>query len=214
MPLLFATSNPHKLREVEAILAPMGVRIIGLSAVETPDGRRADELPEPEENGDTFEENAAIKARYYARATDQPCLADDSGLEVDALDGDPGVRSARYAGMGETRDERDAANIEKLLTELADAPDHPRIARFVCAMCVAAPDESILAIARGGLEGVIGAEPRGENGFGYDPLLILPDGRTCAELTDEEKNARSHRAAAAKAIAPELLQALASHDRN
>jgi len=212
MLLLFASSNPHKLLEVEAILAPMGVRIIGLDAVTTPDGRRGDELPEPEENGETFEENAAIKARYYARATDRVCLADDSGLEVDALDGAPGVHSARYAGVGETRGERDAANNEKLLAELADAPNTPRTARFVCAMCVAAPDESILATARGGFEGVIGDTPKGENGFGYDPLLVLPDGRTSAELSPEEKNTRSHRAAAARAIAPELLQALTSRE--
>lgn len=200
--LLVATSNPHKLEEICAILEPHGVRAIGLRDVSLEDGQPAATLTEPVEDANTFEGNAAIKARYYAAKTGRPCLADDSGLEVDALDGAPGVLSARYAGADGDRPVRDGANNAKLLRELADVPKEKRTARFVCAMCLAAPDGSILATSRGDFEGVITNAPRGDNGFGYDPLLELPDGRTSAELPPEEKNARSHRGAATKQIAP------------
>ena len=112
MKLLVATSNPHKLEEIAAVLTPLGVEVIGLGDLDGPPP------PEPVEDGDTFEANARIKAIAYARATGRSCLADDSGLEVDALDGAPGVHSARYAGVGATRDERDAANNSKLLAAL------------------------------------------------------------------------------------------------
>lgn len=139
---------------------------------------------------------------YYARATGQRCLADDSGLAVDALGGAPGVRSARYAGVGATRSERDRANNERLLRAIADVPPAKRTARFVCAMCVADPDGSVIAEAEGTFDGVITDQPAGSNGFGYDPLLYLPDeGCTSAELTPDEKNARSHRGEAVRAIA-------------
>lgn len=198
--ILVATSNPHKLDEIRAVLSPLGFRVIGLDDLEM-------SIPEPVEDGDTFEANARIKAVAYAAATGRTCLADDSGLEVDALDGAPGVHSARYAGVGATRDERDGANNRKLLGALADVPDSQRQARFVCAMCLADPDGSIRAECRGTFEGVIGHEPRGENGFGYDPLLILPDlGCTSAELSPEDKNARSHRGQATRLMAERLTQ--------
>jgi XTP/dITP diphosphohydrolase len=198
MQLLFASSNPHKVEEVAAILRPCGIDVVGLDALNQP-------LPEPEETGETFEANAAIKASAYALAAGRLCLADDSGLEVDALGGAPGVHSARYAGVGSTRAERDAANNAKLLRELANVPPDRRSARFVCVMCLADASGRILATTRGTFEGRISDRPRGVNGFGYDPLLLLPDeGRTSAELASEEKNARSHRGAAARAMAKRL----------
>lgn len=203
MVLLAATSNPHKLAELRAIFAPLGVTILGLSDL------AGAPFPEPDENGETFEANARIKAIAYARMTNQPCLADDSGLEADALDGAPGIHSAYYGGHGGTRAERDARNNAKLLTELADVPADRRAARFVCCICLADPAGNILAESRGTYEGRIGFEPRGDNGFGYDPLLILPDGRSSADLTDAEKNARSHRGAAARLIARPCSELLA-----
>jgi XTP/dITP diphosphohydrolase len=196
--ILFATSNPHKIEEVRGILAPHGIEIIGLDSINP-------QPPEPVEYGDTFEANARIKAIAYARATGQVCLADDSGLEVDALGGRPGVHSARYAGIGATRAERDAANNRKLLRELEGVPDAQRRARFVCAMCLSDAAGDILAETRGEFPGVLGHAPRGDNGFGYDPLLYLPDrGCTSAELSPADKNARSHRGAAARAMAEHL----------
>lgn len=204
MRVLFATSNPHKVEEVRAILAPLGVEVFGLEALDV-------EVPEPEETGATFEENAAIKARAYAAAAGCLALADDSGLEVDALGGAPGVHSARFAGVGSTRAERDAANNRLLLERLTGVPDARRTARFICVLTLARPDGTILATARGTMEGVIGHAPRGRNGFGYDPLLVLPDlGCTSAELEPEAKNARSHRGAATKALAAKLWESLAT----
>jgi XTP/dITP diphosphohydrolase len=195
MQLLFATSNPHKIEEVAAILAPRGMEVIGLDALPQPP-------IEPVEDGETFQANARIKAIYYARAAGRLCLADDSGLEVDALDGAPGVISARYAGIGETRAEQTAANNARLLRELEGVPAERRAARFVCAMCLADGRGRILAESRGTFDGVIAAEPRGASGFGYDPLLYLPElGRTVAELSAEEKNSRSHRGEAAREMA-------------
>lgn len=199
--ILVATGNPHKLEEIRAVLGPIGFEVLGLEDIGTLP-------PEPEEDGATFEENARIKATAYARATGRRCLADDSGLEVDALGGAPGVRSARYAGVGATRAERDAANNALLLERLRGVPSGRRTARFVCAMCLADPDGSVVAETRGTFAGVIGEAPRGGNGFGYDPLLHLPEeGRTSAELSPAEKNARSHRGAAARAMADALAKA-------
>lgn len=195
MQLLFATSNPHKIEEVAAILAPLEMDVIGLDALARPP-------EEPIEDGETFQANARIKAIHYARAAGRFCLADDSGLEVDALDGAPGVISARYAGIGETRSEQTAANNARLLRELEGVPRERRAARFVCAMCLADGQGRILAESRGTFDGVIAAEPRGSSGFGYDPLLYLPElGRTVAELGAEEKNSRSHRGEAARRMA-------------
>jgi XTP/dITP diphosphohydrolase len=202
MRLLFATTNPHKIEEVRAAMAPVGIDIVGLHELHL-----AATIPEPEETGETFQENARIKAIAYARATGELTLAEDSGLEVDALGGRPGVYSARYAGTGITRAERDRANNEKLLRGLRDVPDDRRTARFICAMCLAAADGSILAEVRGTFEGIIFREPRGRHGFGYDPLLFLPDaGRTSAELSPAEKNARSHRGMAARRMADAIRE--------
>jgi len=196
--VLAATSNPHKLEEIRAVLGPLGIEVCSL------DDAGAGGLPEPVEDAETFAGNAGIKAVAYARATGRVCLADDSGLEVDALGGAPGVYSARYAGVDGDRAERDAANNAKLLRELEGVPEAERTARFVCAICVADPDGMVLATSRGEFPGVIGREPRGSNGFGYDPLLVLEDGRTSAELSPEEKNARSHRGRALAALAGRL----------
>lgn len=200
-PLLIATANPHKLDELRAIFAPHHINFLSLSDINA-------DIPEPDESADSFLANATIKATAYARATNHPCLADDSGLEVDALDGAPGVHSAYYAGTDGPRADRDARNNAKLLAALAHLPEgHPaRRAHFVCTMVVASPDGHILATSRGEFHGIITTTPRGDHGFGYDPLLLLPDGRTSAELPHDEKNARSHRAAAAHAIAPKLVE--------
>jgi XTP/dITP diphosphohydrolase len=206
--LVVATGNPHKVAEIRAVLAPLGVRALSLDEVATPDGAPGSEIPEPVEDADTFAGNAQIKAVAYAKALGRPCLADDSGLEVDALNGAPGVYSARYAGEGDDRASRDKANNDKLLREMASVPDERRDARFVCCMCLAAPDGSVLAESRGTFGGKIGRAPKGEHGFGYDPLLVLEDGRTSAELAPEEKNARSHRGAALRGIAPKVVEAL------
>lgn len=203
MSVLFASSNRHKLEEMRAILKTVGIEVLGLDAVQ-------ETIAEPVEDGKTFEANARIKAICYARATGRTCLADDSGLVVDALDAAPGVHSARYAAdvVGETtfaamsRAERDNANNDKLLRALKDIPDEKRTARFVCVMTLAAPDGRIIAETRGTFEGVIAHQPLGKNGFGYDPLLYLPeDGCTSAELPPHDKNARSHRGEAARKMA-------------
>ncbi len=196
--ILFATSNPHKVDEVRAILSPRSIEVVDLASWP--------EVPEPVEDADTFEGNARIKAVAYARAIGMRCLAEDSGLEVDALGGEPGVHSARYAGNQGTRTERDRANNLKLLARVASMSTDQRMARFVCAMCLAEPDGTIVAEARGTYEGQITSEPRGGNGFGYDPLLFLPDvGKTSAELSSEEKNARSHRGAAMRSMLEKIL---------
>lgn len=199
MNVLLATGNSHKLLEVRAILEPLGMTVSGLETL--------DHVPdEPVEDAGTFEGNARLKAVGYARQTGRRCLADDSGLCVDALDGAPGVHSARYAGVGATREDRDGANNAKLLEAIANVPDDLRTARFVCCMCLADPDGTIVAESRGTFDGRVIDAPRGENGFGYDPLLELADGRTSAELDPAEKNAMSHRARATHAMAALLRQ--------
>ena len=157
---------------------------------------------EPVEDASTFQGNARIKAIGYARATGLRCIADDSGLSVDALGGAPGIYSARFAGFGSNREERDKANNELLLKKMKDVPEDKRTARFVCAMCVADPDGSIIIESTGLLEGFITTSPSGNNGFGYDPLLFIPKAnKTSAELTASEKNAISHRGEAIRHIA-------------
>ena len=193
--ILLATSNEHKLDEVRQMLTPLGFAVEGLDSV-------ALSIPEPVEDGATFEENARIKALGYARAVGRTCLADDSGLEVDSLEGAPGIHSARFAGIDGSRAERDAANNAKLVSELRSRSAEDALARFVCSMCLAAPDGTVLAETRGEFEGVIVTEPRGENGFGYDPYLFIPDlGCTSAELDSAAKNARSHRGDAVRRMA-------------
>lgn len=199
--LILASRNPGKLREIRHVLSDLELDIHGIDDV-CPD------LPEPEETGLTFAENACQKALYYSNATGMWALADDSGLVVDALDGDPGVRSARYAatetGADADRHLIDQANNAKLLKALQDVPDPKRNARFVCSLALAGGDE-ILLQTRGTVEGRIGHQPAGENGFGYDPLFFLPErGCTTAQLRPEEKNAISHRGQAVRQFAKEL----------
>lgn len=245
-PIVLATQNPHKVEELRAILSSvggggcegggLGVEVIGLGdlsgrgvAVDGDGGESGDGggFAEPEECGTTFAQNAAIKALSYARMTGHLCLADDSGLEVDALGGAPGVISSHYNTDGEERGQdratRDRLNNERLLRELRGVPFEERGARFVCVMVLAlppgklSPNGRVLAEVRGSFEGRIGvcAEelgekgeislvvPRGAFGFGYDPLFLVGPGfeRTSAELSGDEKNLLSHRAAAAKKLA-------------
>lgn len=191
---VFASTNPNKLREVREILGPIGIELRGLADFVAV-------FPEPVEDGATFEGNARIKAVSYARALGETCLADDSGLEVDALAGAPGVRSARYAGMGSTREERDRLNRGKLIAELRRQGAVHRAARLVCALCLADKSGQVLFETRASFEGQIVDEPRGGNGFGYDRHLFLPDlNKTAAELSPQELNARSHRGKALRAF--------------
>ena len=187
MKILIATHNKHKLTEMERILAPMGYEVvtdtdIGIS------------LTDVEETGTTFIENARIKAESGCKESGLICIADDSGLCVDALDGAPGVYSARYSG----EHGNDEANIIKLLEELKDVPDEKRTAHFQCSICVSFPDGSEIT-ADGKCEGKIGYEKRGENGFGYDPVFMVGD-KSFAELTSAEKDAISHRGNALMAL--------------
>ncbi|MGB0768276.1 MAG: non-canonical purine NTP pyrophosphatase [Phycisphaeraceae bacterium] len=212
MQLLIATSNPHKIDEIMAVVREVGADLELTSLREA-----GVDVPEPVEDQSTFEGNALLKARYYAEVSGRPCLADDSGLEVDALGGSPGVVSARYSGVVGPREVVDPANNRKLLEALGDTPPHQRTARFVCAMAVAWPsDEREPVCVRGTFEGRIitpdhaedPAHPyagRGANGFGYDPLFWLDDrGCTSAELDPREKNAISHRGHAARKLVAAL----------
>lgn len=193
--LLFATTNAGKLRELRGLVG---------DAVEVVSLKDLPPVPEPEEDGVTFEENAAKKARAYAEATGLPALADDSGLCVDALGGRPGVYSARYA------EGDDRARYEKLLGELSGVPEAQRTAAFVCALCFARPGGAAPLIEVGRCEGRIGHAPRGSHGFGYDPVFLLTADKTMAELTSEEKASLSHRGAAFRKMRPHLL-AWAAH---
>ena len=190
--LLLATRNPGKLAELQRLLesAVPGVAVVGL--------RDVLEYPEAPETGATFAENALLKAREAVRHTGLPAVADDSGLTVDALNGMPGVLSARWSG----RHGDDAANTALLLGQLADVPDGRRGAAFVCAAAVVTPDGAERVLERS-WRGQVVREGRGSNGFGYDPVF-LPDGleRTAAELTAAEKDARSHRGQAFAALVP------------
>lgn len=217
MTVVLATANPHKVAELREIFGASGIEVIGLA--EAAPGRT---LAEPKETGTTFEENAAIKARAYAAQLKMMCLADDSGLEIDALEGAPGVISSHYStdGLetGLSRAERDRANNERVLRELHNIPDFRRTARFVCVMCLADADGLIIATTRGAFEGRIGLPgeiPRGSNGFGYDPLfLVAPEFmRTSAELSPEEKNARSHRGAAAREMESRIRELTSTRGR-
>ena len=196
MIFIAATGNRHKLEEIKRILAPMGHDAV-LAA-------EAGIRFEAEETGSTFEENAMIKALTVASAAEQPCIADDSGLEVFALGGRPGIYSARYAGPGAT----DADRIGRLLGELAGMQGKQRAARFVCALCCVFPGGRSIA-ARGECMGAIAREARGRSGFGYDPVFIEDStGKTFAELTDEEKDAVSHRGRALRDFEEKLKQYL------
>lgn len=188
--VVVATANRGKVAEIRSTLATPGWEFVTVDDL-------GHEALEVEETGDTFEANATLKASAYADAFGMPALADDSGLEVDALDGAPGVFSSRYSGDGAT----DARNNAKLLDELSDVPADDRSARFRSVVVLAWPDGRTL-VTSGACEGAIGFSPRGSGGFGYDPLF-LPEatpGKTMAELELYEKNAISHRGAALRAL--------------
>ncbi len=190
--LIVGSRNAGKIKEIQAVLADLPFEVSGL-----PDGG----IPDAEETGCTFRENAVIKAKYYSKYTGEYCLADDSGLEVDVLDGEPGVYSARYSGENAT----DADNNKKLLEALGGIPQEKRTARFRSVLAMAGPDGSLL-LADGVCEGIILTEARGAGGFGYDPLFFMAEhGKTLSEMTLEEKNLVSHRGKALRNFKQKLL---------
>ena len=197
MKLVVATKNQGKLKEIQSILSEMNIHVQTLNDYPS--------IPDVIEDGEIFEANARKKASVSLTATGELTLADDSGLVVDALDGKPGIHSARYA---ETQGD-DQANNAKLLKALAHVPNEKRQAAFVCSMVLLSPDGRQWR-AEGRCEGVIAKEPRGSGGFGYDPLFFIPAmGKTMAELTGEEKNAISHRGKALrkmKSVLEELMK--------
>lgn len=190
--IIFATGNQHKMVEIREILAGIDAEILSMKEA----GISADIL----ENGTTFEENAVIKARAVAGETDAIVLADDSGLEIDYLNKEPGIYSARYMGEDTSYEVKNLA----LLDRLSGVPKEKRTARFVCAVAAVFPDGETV-VKRGTIEGYIGDKPAGENGFGYDPIFYV-DEYNCstAELSMEQKNAMSHRGNALRAIKGEL----------
>lgn len=186
--VLIATKNPGKAKEFEAIFAARGVQVLTL--LDFPDA------PDVEETGTTFAENAILKAETISQKLGKAVIGDDSGLIIDALDGRPGIFSARYAGERKNDEE----NIDKVLSELNGVPEEKRTARFFCALAMAVPGKETITV-EGACEGRILEERRGTNGFGYDPVFYLPElERSMAELSKEEKNSISHRANALKAL--------------
>ena len=191
--LIFATGNEHKMVEIREILGELPVEILSMKDV----GIKADIV----ENGNTFEENALIKAKEVCKLAGEMVLADDSGLEIDYLNGEPGIYSARY--MGEDTSYR--IKNQNLIDRLEGVPDEKRTARFVCAIAAAFPDGRSFVV-RGTIEGIIGYEERGTNGFGYDPIFYLPErGVSTAEIPPEEKNSIRHRGNALRKM-KELLE--------
>jgi XTP/dITP diphosphohydrolase len=191
--VVLASSNAGKLRELASLLAPLGFDLVPQNALG---------LDTPPETGATFADNALLKARYAAGATNLPAIADDSGIEVDALDGRPGVYSARYAGEGAT----DRDNLNKMLVELRDVPAPRRTARYRCVIAfVTAAADAEPILATGTWEGTLIAAPRGLGGFGYDPIFV-PGGFDCtaAEMTPELKNSLSHRGQALNTLVARL----------
>lgn len=192
--IVLATRNKGKIRELGILLEPFALRVAGLDAF--PD------VEEVEETGSTFEENALLKACTVSKATGLVTVADDSGLEVDALNGEPGVYSARYSeapGQPAT----DAANLQKVLSQLKNTPPEQRTARFRCCMAACTPGGAKI-VAQGAWEGTLTTEPLGHNGFGYDPVFFDSEKQcTAAQMSAEEKNSRSHRAKAVTALLAE-----------
>lgn len=197
MKIIFATGNAGKVREVKAMLADLDMEVLSM--------KEAGILAEAEENGTTFTENAVIKAKDIAgRMQDVIVMADDSGLVVDALNGEPGIYSARYLGEDTPYSIKNA----RIMERLAGLPVEKRSARFVCAMAAVLPDGQVLT-TEGAIEGYIGYEERGNGGFGYDPIFMVPEyGCTTAELSAEAKNAISHRGKALAAMKAKLQEAL------
>jgi XTP/dITP diphosphohydrolase len=192
--IVLATGNPGKVREIQRILGDLGVEVVPQTDLGVGDA---------DETGKSFVENALIKARHASLMTGLPAIADDSGLAVDALDGRPGVYSARYSGADATDD----SNIDKLLGELQGVPGERRTAAFHCCAVFVSVDNSTSLVAEGRWEGRILEQRRGTGGFGYDPVFYDPEcGRTAAELGPEQKNARSHRGKALTALAEMLRQ--------
>ena len=192
--IVLATQNAGKIRELAEPLTQSGVEVLGLSSYP--------EIGEIEETGTTFEENALIKARAVAAHTGLVSVADDSGLEVDALDGAPGVYSARYSDDWESLpdESRDARNIRKLLHAMTAVPAEKRTCRFVCCMAAVKPNGDEMVV-RGTWDGTLLESCRGDNGFGYDPIFFdASAGKSAAQLTRDEKNARSHRGNALRAL--------------
>lgn len=202
MKLVVATRSAHKMREIRKILAPVpGLEVLDL------DQAGVDPEAEAAEPFETFEENARAKARFFQMRTGMATVADDSGLEVDALDGAPGVRTKRFAPeRGLTGQARDDANNRYLVEQLQGVPPEERTARYVC-VAVMLDERGGERVARGEAEGVIVDEPRGVGGFGYDPHFLDPElGRTFAEIPAADKNARSHRGRAFRALARQLAE--------
>ena len=194
--IIFATGNQDKMREIREIMADMDVEIQSMKEA----GIQADIV----EDGETFEDNARIKAQAIANDTDAIVLADDSGLEIDYLNKEPGVYSARYMGENTSYTIKNQA----LLDRLQGVPKEKRTARFVCAIAAVLPDKEVL-VTRQTMEGYIGNEPEGENGFGYDPIFYLDEfGCSSAALTREQKNAISHRGKALRTMRDLLLEKL------
>ena len=190
--LIFATGNEGKMKEIRMILGDLDYEILSMKEA----GIDVDIV----EDGKTFEENAIIKATATSKIANCVVLADDSGLEVDAMDKMPGIYSARYLG----EDTPYSVKNQTIIDNLAGLPDEKRTARFVCAIAAAFPDGRVVT-KRGTIEGIIGYEERGENGFGYDPIFFVPEyGKTTAELSPEEKNQISHRGKALEMIKEEL----------
>lgn len=193
--VIIATKNPGKAREFEYIFSSRGISVRTL--LDFPD------IPEVEETGTTFEENATLKAEAVAAALNKMVIGDDSGLMVDALEGRPGIYSARYAG----EPKNDSNNTKKVLAELEGVPEDQRTARFYCALAVAIPGQETFTVS-GTCEGRILEAPRGSNGFGYDPVFYVPEkGMAMAELSSDEKNKISHRAIALKKL-DEILDSI------
>lgn len=199
--IVLATHNPHKLHELQRILAGAGLPYDVIGIDDLPDPSVA---PDVKETGSTFEENALLKAHAIAKVTGLPAVADDSGLAVDALHGMPGILSARWSG----RHGDDKANLDLLLAQLSDVPDERRGAAFHCAAAIALPDGQQRVVV-GVMIGRLVRKPLGNQGFGYDPIFV-PEGdtRTNAQLTPDEKDAISHRGHALRALAPVLSQLL------
>ena len=196
MRIIFATGNEGKMREIRMIMADLGLEILSM--------KEAGICVEVDENGTTFEENAVIKAKGIAAVCNDIVLADDSGLEIDALNKEPGVYSARYMGEDTSYRIKNANLIERL----EGVADENRTARFVCAIAAVLPDGRVLE-TKAAMEGRIGYEERGENGFGYDPIFMLPEyGKSTAELSAEEKNKLSHRGKALRLMKEKLKEVL------
>lgn len=190
--ILIATQNKGKAKEFQQLFSPLGFKVMSLLDV--------DDRIDVEEDGTTFRENAVKKAETICEIFKIPTLADDSGLIVDALDGRPGVYSARYAGEPKS----DEANVQKVLEELKNVPEDLRSARFHCCLALAQPNMETITV-EGSCEGIITKEPIGENGFGYDPIMYIPNkAKTIAQLSEKEKNEISHRSIALEKLRDRL----------